>query len=181
LEVKFVFIFQLFLVQSFLKFCFLLCRNEVWNSTSNTISTFDLTISGWAPTNSNLHYPTWIVLLPTTLYVYNEFVYWIKDIRYDGEVFEEMWDRYWGIFSFNWKLNLCSLIFKAMELLDIEYSTWCPFRTCPPQGTWKAVWIRSLISHSKWAFGTLFGESSLTTESWGISPKSSIKYYCILW
>jgi len=57
LEMKSWLILHIYLVQSFWRKYILLCLNVVWNSTSNTISTYDLTLSGWAPTNSNLHIP----------------------------------------------------------------------------------------------------------------------------
>jgi hypothetical protein len=69
---KFNLIYQPFLVQKFLKKCTLLCLNEVWNSTSYTNSTFDLTMSGWVPSRFNLHIPhALFYLLPLHVYILN--------------------------------------------------------------------------------------------------------------
>jgi len=53
LEMKFRFISQLFLVQSFKKNVILLCQNEVWNSNLSTITIFWL----WAVKLSSSYYP----------------------------------------------------------------------------------------------------------------------------
>jgi len=54
LDMKFNLIYQLLLIQSFLKKSILLCLNEGWNSISNIVVAFHLTMSGLiTPTNSN--------------------------------------------------------------------------------------------------------------------------------
>jgi len=49
-EMKAWLIFHINVIQFFLKKVILLCLNKVWNSTSNTIYTFDLIMSSWMST-----------------------------------------------------------------------------------------------------------------------------------
>jgi len=99
LEMNVSLIFHTNLVQKFLKKKILLGLNEVWNSTLNTIPSFDLTMSGWAPTNYNLPIPYGLFyLLPPLLY---------KEL-----LFSSIWTQN------KWHVKVCDIVAKCFNFFD---------------------------------------------------------------
>jgi len=83
LEIKVIIIYHINLMPYFwIKFN-VLCLNEVWSTTLNTIPTFDLIISDWAPPNSNLHisHGLWYPLPPL----------WYKELCFSSLRIQKKW------------------------------------------------------------------------------------------
>jgi len=94
-------IFQLFLVQSFLKKVILLCQNDIWNSSLNTISTSNLTMNSRIPTN-----PNW--------YILHGLFYLLLPNLYKDLVFSSLNAQN------KWLLRLCEIIAKYFGFREFD-------------------------------------------------------------